>query len=157
MQKTVITKSEKQTLSLGKTIGRNLRIADVIALVGDLGSGKTVLVKGIAQGLKVPDAQRLVNSPSFVLIKEYPGKINLFHFDLYRLNTSQDIEQLGWEEYLDRSGVLVIEWADKMEKLLPQEYLRIELEVTSETKRRIRLVAKGERYKELIRKVASRE
>lgn len=151
MQSKIITKREKETLNLGRILGKDLKSGDVVALIGDLGSGKTVLVKGIAQGLKVRDAEHLVNSPSFVLIKEYPGRINLFHFDLYRINNLKDIEQLGWEEYLDKGGVLVIEWADKMGGLLPQDCLRIEFEIMGETKRKIKLISQGERHNKLIR------
>lgn len=153
MVRVILTRNEKETLDLGRGMGKYLKIGDVVALVGELGSGKTILVKGIARGLKIQDAQYIVNSPSFALIKEYPGKINLFHFDFYRLRTIEEIEELGWEEYLDKEGILVIEWADKMGGLLPQDCLRIELEIVSETKRRIKLISKGERYKGLIQKL----
>jgi tRNA threonylcarbamoyladenosine biosynthesis protein TsaE len=150
MQKIILTKSEKETLRLGRLLGRHLEKTDILALIGGLGSGKTVLVKGIAQGLGLGEAGPLVNSPSFVLIKEYPGRINLFHFDLYRLDSLKEIEQLGWQEYLDKEGVVAIEWADKMGGLLPQGCLHIELEIISETERKIKLVSQGERYKKLI-------
>jgi len=145
-----ITKSEAQTRKLGRNLGKNLSCGDILALMGELGSGKTVLVKGIAQGLGI--SSRWVNSPSFVLIREYPAKINLYHFDLYRLDSLEEIEALGWEEYLNK-GVLVIEWADKLKGILPKEYLLIELEILSEKERRIRLIPKGKRYKELLKKL----
>ncbi len=149
MQRIFVTKSEKETLRLGKLIARNLRAGDIVALIGELGSGKTVLVKGIALGLGI--SSEMVNSPSFVLIREYPAeKLNLFHFDLYRLKTLEEIEALGWEEYLNKDGVLVIEWADKMAGLLPPQHLRIDFGLVSETEREIILSAKGEKYKKLI-------
>ncbi|MCM8783663.1 MAG: tRNA (adenosine(37)-N6)-threonylcarbamoyltransferase complex ATPase subunit type 1 TsaE [Candidatus Omnitrophica bacterium] len=149
--KVFITKSEAETKKLGENLGKNLISGDVLCLVGELGSGKTVLVKGIARGLGI--LEELINSPSFILIREYSSKLNLYHFDLYRLKTLGEIESLGWEEYLSKKGVLVIEWADKMEEVLPQEHLRIEMKIFSEKKRKIKLIPKGKRYKELIRKL----
>ncbi len=153
MQTKIVTKSEAGTLKLGNLLGRNLKIGDVIALKGELGSGKTVLVKGIAKGLGIKNAEYLVSSPSFVLIKEYPGLVALFHFDLYRLDNQILIEELGWEEYLDKKGVLVIEWADKLKGLLPENHLSLTLEVISEKERKIIIVSQAERYKKLIREI----
>ncbi|MCM8778578.1 MAG: tRNA (adenosine(37)-N6)-threonylcarbamoyltransferase complex ATPase subunit type 1 TsaE [Candidatus Omnitrophica bacterium] len=152
--KTIITESERDTQKLGERLGKNLKAGDILALVGELGSGKTVLVKGIAQGLGIPSS--LINSPSFVLIREYPSSLNLYHFDLYRLKDPREIESLGWEEYRDKRGVLVIEWADRMEKLLPDEYLYIGIEILDEKRRKINLIPKGEKYKKLISKVWKR-
>ncbi|MCX5657174.1 MAG: tRNA (adenosine(37)-N6)-threonylcarbamoyltransferase complex ATPase subunit type 1 TsaE [Candidatus Omnitrophica bacterium] len=153
MEKKIITKNEKETFKLGKLLGAELKGGEVVALIGELGSGKTVFTKGIARGIGIKDAEKLVNSPSFMLIKEYPAKINLFHFDLYRLDSVRQIEQLGWEDYLGENGVLVIEWADKMGSLLPENSLFIELEVMDENKRKIKLTARGEAHRELIWKL----
>ncbi len=150
MEKKIITKSKNETFKLGRLLGAELKGGEVVALIGELGSGKTVFTKGIARGMGIKDAEKSVNSPSFTLIKEYPAKINLFHFDLYRLDSVRQIEQLGWEDYLGENGVLVIEWADKMGSLLPEESLSIELEVMGENKRKIKLTAKDERYRGLI-------
>ena len=113
----VITNSAQETINLGKQLGRYLKAGDILGLIGELGSGKTTLVKGIAQGLGVKDKED-VSSPSFVLIKEYLGRIPLFHLDLYRLDDIVDIERLGVEEYLFDEGVCAIEWAEKMKMLL---------------------------------------
>lgn len=148
----VLSNTPEQTIELGKGIGRVLKSGDVVGLVGELGTGKTVMTKGIAKGLgvKVP---KYVNSPSFVLIKEYKGRIPLYHLDLYRLDTLKMLRQIGPEEYLYGDGVTVIEWAQKVEPLLPEEYLRVELEVKGTDKRKIRLIPFGSRYKRLAEKI----
>lgn len=146
--KVFITKSEGETKRLGRKIGENLSPGDVIALVGELGSGKTILVKGIGLGLGI--SEKFINSPSFVLIKEYPARINLYHFDLYRLENLEEIETLGWEDYLSKRGILIIEWADKMKKILPKEYLLIEIDILDERKRKVKLISQGKKYINLI-------
>ena len=144
----MITNSAEETISLGKQLGRLLAPGDVLGLTGELGSGKTTLVKGIASGLGVKENED-VCSPSFVLIKEYMGKIPLFHLDLYRLNNLENIERLGLEEYLFDQGVCVIEWAEKMKMLLP-DYLQIDLAVKGESKREFKFLAHSKRYENLI-------
>jgi len=113
---------------LGEKFSKRLKPGDLVALSGDLGAGKTTFVKGIAKGLGVKN-YRYVNSPSFVLVKEYKGKIPLFHFDIYRLNNLKDVEDIGYEDYLARRGVVVIEWAGKMSRILPKRYIRINLKI----------------------------
>lgn len=132
----ITSKSEKETINFGEKIARRLKPGDLVALSGDLGAGKTTLVKGIAKGLGVKD-YRHVNSPSFVLVKEYKGKIPLYHFDIYRLNKLKDIEDIGYEDYLGRRGVVVIEWARKMGRILPKKYLEISLKIKSPSQRLI--------------------
>lgn len=134
----VISNSEKETIELGVEIAKVLRPSDLVALSGDLGAGKTTLVKGIAKGLGVKD-YRYVNSPSFVLVKEYKGRIPLYHFDVYRLEKLKDIEDIGYEEYLGREGVIVIEWAKKMNRILPKRYLDIVLKIKGPDKRVIKI------------------
>ena len=146
-----ISHSVVQTVSLGRRIGKRLKGGDIICLFGQLGAGKTVLVKGLAQGLGV-DSRR-VNSPSFVLIHEYKGKLPLFHLDLYRLRNNKDIVDLGYEEYFYSEGVCVIEWADRLKGLLPKKYLKIELEVKNQKERLIKFSAKGNNYTKLIRQI----
>ena len=145
------TKSVTETLNLGKLIAKNLKPGDIICLFGQLGSGKTVLTKGIAQGLKIKRSK--VISPSFVLIRHYRGRLNLYHFDLYRLEDLGDILGLGYEEYLYDRGVSVIEWADRLKSLLPQEYLKVSLSVKNNSTRLLEFGAKGSRYNELIKKI----
>lgn len=146
----LITNSAQETIKLGEQLGRHLKVGDVLGLIGELGSGKTTLVKGIAQGIGVKEKEQ-VASPSFVLIKEYPGRVPLFHFDLYRLNNLEDIEHLGVEEYLFNQGVCVIEWAEKMKMLLP-DYLQINLSVKGENKRELKFLAHEKRYEVLLRR-----
>ena len=139
------SESPAKTKRLGERIGKLLLPGDVIALTGELGSGKTILTKGIARGMGIKGDP--VRSPSFVLIKEYPGKVPLFHFDLYRLKKPEELNTLGYEEYFSGKGVVVIEWAERAKALLPEEYLEIELSTLNKDERRITLVAKGESFK----------
>jgi tRNA threonylcarbamoyladenosine biosynthesis protein TsaE len=118
----------------------------VLALRGELGAGKTCFVQGLAEGLGIVPPAR-VSSPSFVIINEYPARIPLFHFDLYRLPDGDELVELGWEDYLERGGVIAIEWAERMEALLPEDCIDIEIEVTGEKSRRITL--RGSRAKNL--------
>jgi tRNA threonylcarbamoyladenosine biosynthesis protein TsaE len=108
----------------------------VIALYGELGSGKTCLVQGIAAGLGVP-ASVPVNSPSFVIISEYAGRLPFFHVDLYRVRDWRDVFDLGWDDYLEKRGVIAIEWAERMGPLLPPGHIAITLEIAGETTRNI--------------------
>jgi tRNA threonylcarbamoyladenosine biosynthesis protein TsaE len=145
----ITTNSTQETVKLGERLARHFKGGDVVGLIGEFGSGKTTLVKGIASGLDVQEREAVV-SPSFVLIKEYPGKIPLFHFDLYRMNKIRDIEYLGVEEYLFDQGVCVIEWAEKMKILLP-DYLQINLVIKGENRREFRFLAHSKRYKALLK------
>lgn len=144
----IITNSAEETVKLGEQLGRHLKVGDVLGLIGELGSGKTTLVKGIASGLKVNKTDDVL-SPSFVLIREYPGKTPLFHFDLYRLDNVKDIEYLGVDEYLFDQGVCVIEWAEKMKMLLP-DYLQINLKIKGEHKREFRFFAHSKKYENSV-------
>lgn len=147
----IISKSVNNTLKIGAKIARNLQKGDIICLFGELGSGKTVLTKGIASGLGIRKDR--VISPSFVLIRQYRGEIPFYHFDLYRLKMPKDILGLGYEEYLYDEGITVIEWADRLKYLLPQEYLKIELFIKPGSQRLLKFKAIGSRYKELLDRV----
>jgi len=144
----MITKNAQETIQFGKDMAGFLKPKDVIALVGDLGCGKTTLTKGIAEGLKVENAH-YVNSPSYVLIREYKGTLSLYHFDLYRLNDFTEIEELGIEEYFYSNGVTVIEWAQKAKSLLPKNYLKIEINIIDNNSREIILKPFGRRYEDI--------
>ena len=124
MYKKYITKSRDETIALGARIARRLKPGTVIALIGELGSGKTTFVKGLAKGLGVKNS-RYVNSPSFVIIKEYKGKIPLYHFDVFRLDSLNEADALSFEEYFYGDGICAVEWADKIRNLLPKRILRI--------------------------------
>lgn len=133
---TVISRNPEETFLIGKIIGRTLIEQDVVALVGDLGTGKTCLTQGIARGLGVPDEYQ-ITSPSFTLINEYQGRMMLYHFDLYRLSRAREIDDMGYEEYLFGQGVSVIEWADKVKDILPDDTLFISIDYTDEKERNI--------------------
>src|SRR5690625_7498356 len=116
----IITRHENETKALGKLLAEKLNKGDVITLDGDLGAGKTTFTKGLAQGLGV---KRTVNSPTFTIVKEYPGELKLYHMDVYRLENSD--EDIGFDEYFHGNGVTVIEWAQFIEEHLPEELLNI--------------------------------
>src|SRR5260221_13300565 len=137
------------TTSLGHRLGSALFPGAVIGLVGPLGAGKTHLVRAIAEGLGVRNS-RVVSSPTFGLIHEYPARLPIFHFDAYRLRGPAEFVELGVDEYFASGGVCLIEWADKVADCLPAEHLRLELEATGETSRRATLTARGERYERLL-------
>jgi tRNA threonylcarbamoyladenosine biosynthesis protein TsaE len=126
----------EETFLIGKIIGRNLIEKDVVALVGDLGTGKTCLTQGIGRGLGVPDEYQ-ITSPSFTLINEYQGRMMLYHFDLYRLSRASEMDDMGYEEYFFGQGVTVIEWADKVKGILPDETLFVLINYTDENERNI--------------------
>ena len=134
----MISRSAKDTIELGARLARKLSRGDVIALCGDLGSGKTTFTKGIGKGLGVKDA-RHINSPTFVLIKEYNGRIPMYHLDLYRLDSLQDIEDIAVKEYIYGDGVTVIEWAEKIKEILPKNCITVKLKVKGEGKREIKV------------------
>lgn len=148
----IISKSANATKYIGRLVSKNLRPSDIICLFGELGSGKTVLAKGIAKGLNIEESK--VISPTFVLIREHAkGRLPLYHFDLYRLKNPCEINALGYEEYLYGDGVSVIEWADRLRSLLPKDFLKIELLFKQHSQRKIKFSAFGKRYKELLRKI----
>jgi tRNA threonylcarbamoyladenosine biosynthesis protein TsaE len=130
-----------------------LRPGDVIAFVGELGTGKTHSIKGLAAGVGVKKAHR-ITSPSFALIHEYQGKFPFYHIDLFRLGAEEEAVELGIEEYFGRGGITAIEWADKIPTLLPKELLRIEFLYLGEHTRSVRLIGRGTRYEELVKTVS---
>jgi tRNA threonylcarbamoyladenosine biosynthesis protein TsaE len=129
------THSPEETIEFGRRLATELRAGDVVALTGELGAGKTCLVKGIAFGLGI--AQE-ITSPTFTIIHEYRGVLlPLYHIDLYRLDSTQEVIAVGIEEYLPGDGVTVIEWAEKIGALLPEHTKRVRMEVVGENARRI--------------------
>ena len=135
-----------------RRLGERLFPGAVIALIGPLGAGKTHLTRAIAEGLHVRNPAA-VNSPTFVLIQEYPARLPIYHFDAYRLAGSREFADLGANEYFEGDGVCIVEWADKVEATLPAEHLRIAIEVVDENRRRFALTATGERYEALLRQL----
>ena len=126
----------------------------MLALRGSLGSGKTTLTKGLAEGLGVEEP-RWVTSPTFVLVHQYEGRVPVYHIDAYRLRGPADAEALGMEEMFFGDGVAIVEWAERIEAALPPERLEIVLEIAGEAERMIALTAVGEHYGRLIRDLES--
>ena len=147
------TSSPEETIQLGQFIGEILRPGSVIGLCGELGTGKTHLIKGLAMGLGVDD-RYYVTSPSFTIINEYPGRIPLNHFDLYRLGETDQMEELGYEEYFYGEGVTVIEWAEKVLPLLPENRLMVEITHLSENWRKFRITGLGHPYRDIVGEIA---
>lgn len=143
-----ISHSETQTRRLGARLGALLEPGDVLALVGDLGSGKTRWVQGVCRGL---DVTVRVISPTFTLVNEYHGRLPIYHIDLYRITAAAETATFGLEEYLYGPGICMIEWADRVTALLPADYLTIELYYLEETKRRLVLSPHGERFIALLK------
>ena len=141
--------STSETIQIGKSIGSLLLPGDVVALVGELGAGKTQFIKGLAAGVGIRKPT-YVSSPSFTLINEYEGKIPFYHIDLFRLETEKEAEDLGLEEYFQGIGITAIEWADKIPSLLPKEMLFIHIAYTGKNTRSLEIIGKGKRYEELI-------
>ena len=150
--RTLVTNSVAETLALGERLGRLLAPGDFVALIGELGAGKTHFVQGVARGLGI-DPALPVTSPTYTLLHEYRGRIPLYHFDLYRLEDVEEIIDLGFEDYFfnSGSGACVVEWADRADDYWPSEHLTISMKMMSETKRGLLFVASGEHYCELLR------
>jgi tRNA threonylcarbamoyladenosine biosynthesis protein TsaE len=148
---------EEDTIKLGEALGRLLEPGDIVALKGELGAGKTVLVKGIAKGLDVKEDP---NSPTFVIMNVYMGRVPLYHFDLYRVSAKEELEGIGYEDYFFSDGVTVVEWADRAEEIFPESTIEIEIKIPprdtdSETGREIKF--KGEeKWLSLFRSTAER-
>ena len=150
------TTSAEETLEFGRRLGALLRSGDIVALVGDLGTGKTWLAKGIAFGLQVPEHE-YVNSPAFDLVHEYQGRLSVYHMDFYRLDHLSTEDYLWIQEYLDRSGVCIIEWADKFIDQLTKGYLKLELSLgDSDDEREIQITGVGRGHDHLIKGLGER-
>ncbi len=137
------------TAAFGRRLGRLLFPGAVVALIGELGAGKTHLARAVAEGLGVADG-RVVTSPTFVLVQEYQGRLAISHFDAYRLRSEGEFADLGADEYFEAGGVCLVEWADRVPGCLPAEHLRITLAITGETSRRAVVEGRGRRYEALI-------
>ena len=140
--------SEDQTRRLGEALGLATSAGLVVGLIGELGAGKTRFVQGVAAGLGVDHAD--VNSPTFILIQEYEGRLPLYHFDAYRLRDTDEFLELGADEYMSGDGVCLIEWADRVADVLPRDRVTIRIEITGETQRTTRVSAGGPRSKNAV-------
>ncbi|WP_416198600.1 MAG: tRNA (adenosine(37)-N6)-threonylcarbamoyltransferase complex ATPase subunit type 1 TsaE [Sporanaerobacter sp.] len=144
----IILKNTKDTEQFGYKLGKILKGGEIICLIGDLGAGKTTMTKSIAKGL---DVEEYVTSPTFTLINEYKGRVPLYHFDVYRLEEVESIYDLGFEEYFYSNGVSIIEWADKIKNVLPEDVLTIEIKRGSNDEERVlNIYGSGERNKSII-------
>jgi tRNA threonylcarbamoyladenosine biosynthesis protein TsaE len=146
------TRNTSGTIQIGKSIGSLLLPGDVVALVGELGTGKTQFIKGLAVGVGI-GKPTYISSPSFTLINEYEGKIPFYHIDLFRLRAEKEAEDLGLEEYFQSGGITAVEWADRIPSLLPREMLWIQISYTGKNTRSIEILGRGKRYEELINRL----
>ncbi len=132
------TNSEEETTSLGVLLAQHITPPAVVVLIGKLGAGKTALVKGFVKGLGVAEPEE-VSSPTFPLIHEYGKPVRVYHVDLYRLETEEEVAGIGFEELFDRPALVLIEWGERFPNLMPMPRVEIDMEVTGETSRTIRV------------------
>jgi len=148
---TIKTTSVKETIAIGKKLGKLMSPGDVIYLTGELGAGKTCFVKGIAEGLGIRGKD--ITSPTFIIINEYKGKIPLYHIDLYRIGVIEDLRDIGMDEIVYGKGVTAIEWAERIKDVLPDERLDITLKWVDDKTRSIEIRAFGHHHKEILDKL----
>jgi tRNA threonylcarbamoyladenosine biosynthesis protein TsaE len=156
MLRTIDIADLSQTEKFGRRLGELLFPGAVVALVGPLGAGKTHLTRAVAEGLGVKNPAA-VNSPTFVLIQEYPARLPIYHFDAYRLAGPREFAELGVDEYFRGDGVCLVEWADKVGETLPAEHLCIEIEIVDASRRRFALMPSGPRHSLLMRNLCGIE
>ena len=133
-----ISKSESETIGFGRDFAKRLREGSLVALYGDLGAGKTQFVKGVCDGFKVKE---VVNSPTFTIVNEYHGTLPVFHIDLYRMKNIQEIMDIGFDEYLESGGICLVEWAEKLEGIIPEERYDVKMAVVDDSTREITIAA----------------
>lgn len=146
--------SEEETRRIGFALGEVFEPGIVVGLVGNLGAGKTRLVQAICDGLHVEAGQ--VNSPTFVLIQEYEGRLPVYHFDTYRLRDIDEFLELGADDYVHGDGVCLIEWADRMDEVLPRDRLTIRMEILGEQSRELTISAGGTRSRSALMSFAAK-
>lgn len=144
-----LSKSDIETINIGKKLGAILSGGDVIALSGTLGSGKTWFTKGIGLGFGV-DPEEVIASPSFSLVNEYEGRCFFYHMDLYRLDTVSDVLSIGMDDYIHDESVVVIEWAERCPEILPNGFINVKIEILEENKRSIDLSSDNKEMNEKI-------
>ena len=146
----IYLENEEKTREIGSKLGELLTPKSVICLIGDLGAGKTTMTQSLARALGVDD---YITSPTFTIVNEYEGKMPLYHFDVYRIGSSEEMYDIGFDEYIDGDGVCIIEWANLIKDILPDEYLYIEMNY-KETGREMILTPKGEKYEEIVKELS---
>lgn len=148
------TNSPNQTQKLALELASFLSAGDILALTGDLGAGKTCFVQGLARGLSV---KKKITSPTFNLIKEYPGRLPLYHFDVYRLKSLDELVDLGYEEYFFSRGITVVEWGEKIRPLFGASYLEINFKrKLKENERQIKLIPRGKYWQKKVVKLVKK-
>jgi tRNA threonylcarbamoyladenosine biosynthesis protein TsaE len=145
------SRNEADTAKLGAALAEVLPPGSVVALNGPLGAGKTRLVQALGEALGVPRSECV--SPTFMLINEYQGRLPVYHFDAYRLKDEDEFLELGPDEYFYGPGICLIEWADRVERLLPPERLEVRIEPAGATQRRFEITARGEKYATLLERL----
>lgn len=131
----IVSHSEEETLTLAKKIVQTFKKGDVVVLTGELGSGKTIFAKGLAIGLG--HTEDVLTSPSYTIVNEYSGDNPVYHFDMYRLNDISELREIGWEDYLQKEGLIVVEWGEKIEEALPENYYQVDFKIINESEREI--------------------
>ncbi|MDP3285771.1 MAG: tRNA (adenosine(37)-N6)-threonylcarbamoyltransferase complex ATPase subunit type 1 TsaE [Desulfobacterales bacterium] len=152
----IMSGSLTETQSLGEKIGRNFDSKFMIGLSGELGSGKTSFVQGLARGLDIPE-NYYITSPTYSIIHEYPGRIPLFHIDLYRIREKNEIYETGLYEMLDRFGIFAIEWPELLINDLPEDYMAIQFQIKNDDTRKIGITAHGKRSEDMIRELRGKK
>ena len=153
--KTITTNNPGETQAIGEQLAKLCKGGEILCLSGDLGAGKTTFVKGLARGLKIDE--KTVNSPTFVIMNIYEGRLPLYHFDFYRFERQDEIGGIGYDEFLYGNGVAVIEWSERFGTLMPPEHLAIQLGHEGDNARSLRFSAKGDRYQKLLNNLAVNE
>lgn len=151
---TFLSRSPEETERLGEGLAKRLQAGDVVALSGELGTGKTTLVRGIARGLGVKEDE--VASPSFTIINEYPSSPPLYHIDFYRLSKREELTEIGFWEYLGGEGIVVIEWADRIPEAIPPASIWLTLCFRQGEEREIKVKGEGEMFKRIVEELMRR-
>lgn len=138
------TRSEEETFAIGRKLGEMAQPGQIFCLEGDLGTGKTVLAKGMARGLGVTDD---VVSPTFTIVHEYKGRLPFYHFDIYRLEDEDELDEVGWNDYIGSDGVVLIEWADQVQEAMPEDavWIRIQKDLDKGVDYRLITISGGEK------------
>lgn len=134
------TENERETTIAGAELAKKLSRGAVVAMYGDLGAGKTAFVRGMADGLGL---SARVSSPTFTIVNEYLGDVPLFHFDMYRLASSEELFEIGWEDYLERGGICAVEWSENVEDAFPQDTVKVVITKTGDSSRSIEITGIG--------------
>lgn len=145
----IISHSEAETLKTAKRLAKNLAKGDILFLKGNLGSGKTTFTKGLCEGLGISQAE--VKSPTFVLMHEYEGRLPVYHFDLYRLEREEQLDELDADLFFYGRGVSVVEWSDRIQKQKPKQFLEVEFKHAGEKERQLVFSPFGKHYETLLR------